>query len=397
MHLNLETIISLIEIGTFALLTVIILNEYKKLRAKPLLYLAGSMGIFVVVQLIGLPSPANVDFNDIYIAIELMMLGTIYSVLFLILFIDSFNEASIANKRNIVLFSLVSAVETALVFAFFLSISLSEDIKAEKVGENLSALQGISILLLFISIAFATIMIVVLLIFVFKLIRQKISTTVNLYIKRLLLNIRIGGLLIVFGPIVVNVVLIIAAGISSNDFTIISRLLSPFTAMIGIAIIVINMRKGGLFIFQGDDLRQLLIIANSGIPMYGYSFRTFHREDSDTLGDTEREILFSGALKSITMLMSEFTGSNKNVKEIKMQDLVLIIRQAGKDYVTVLMTAKSTKFNRDALDRFSIAITDLLSEKSKHETLSTNQIKVANELLESIFGFTYLQQKLPSN
>ncbi|MCE7736408.1 MAG: hypothetical protein GPJ54_16125 [Candidatus Heimdallarchaeota archaeon] len=58
----------------------------------------------------------------------------------------------------------------------------------------------------------------------------------------------------------------------------------------------------------------------------------------------------------------------------------------------ILLCNKSTKFLRNAINKFSVQVSSLADEVPDGQGFNTDQVKVANQLLENSFGFGYYQQ-----
>ncbi|MHA2279226.1 MAG: hypothetical protein ACXAC2_25885 [Candidatus Kariarchaeaceae archaeon] len=80
------------------------------------------------------------------------------------------------------------------------------------------------------------------------------------------------------------------------------------------------------------------------------------------------------------------------VREIILEDMVMMIKMISDDFSAILMSNKSTKFLKNALNEFGENISLLVEEIPQGQAFNTDQIKVANELLEGSFGFGYFQQ-----
>ena len=215
--------------------------------------------------------------------------------------------------------------------------------------------------------------------------------TSNSQVQNLIRKITYGSVIMIFGPMFsmsLNLIQIKSTGVGD--------ILSPFVAILGLYIMIYYFLKGGIFLFQGDTLRRLIIITDSGVPIYSYSFRKFNLQEevpSDTLNERGgQEVLFSGAIKSISFLLSEFTGSNKVVREIFLEDMVMMVKMLPNNSSVILLSNKSTKFLRNAINEFSMKVSSLAEEVPQGQGFNNDQVKVANQLLEGSFGFGYYQQ-----
>ena len=158
------------------------------------------------------------------------------------------------------------------------------------------------------------------------------------------------------------------------------------TSIIGVSFFLYGIHRGGFYIFKGESLRKLIIITNYGIPVYSYDFRSL--KDGQTISDKiSSEILFSGAMSSISTLLSEFTGKDKKVEEILLSDLVIMINGFVENYSIILLVDHSSKFYRTAIERFTEMTIDLVNGLKKGMVFNNNEIKIANKFIEQAFGF----------
>jgi hypothetical protein len=242
-----------------------------------------------------------------------------------------------------------------------------------------------------ITVVLVLLMVIAMVIMIFKSLRRKMNETTNHQVQKLIQKIFIGSIIMVIGPIFVGIFNFIRIGSTG-----LGNVLQPFVAILGLWIMIYYFLKGGIFLFQGDALRRLIIISESGIPIYSYSFRRFSLQEdilADSLSDrSSQEVLFSGAIKSISYLLSEFTGSDKVVREIILEDMVMMIKMISDGFSAILLSNKSTKFLKNALNKFGENVSSLVEEVPQGQAFNSNQIKVANELLEGSFGFGYFQQ-----
>jgi len=101
--------------------------------------------------------------------------------------------------------------------------------------------------------------------------------------------------------------------------------------------------------------------------------------------DEDQELLFSGALRAISILLEEFTGTNHTIEEIFFGNLLMMIKQC-KDLSIVLVADKSTLFFREALESFSNQLYKTIPDIDNTLNFTTEQTKKASLLLEQQFG-----------
>ncbi len=391
----LEIIIFSFRMLIYAYILFKISLEYKKHKFTPLFYLILATIFLVIIEFVYLlPEPSESDYSNMLFQGSTVLLSLLSSLLLLLLFFDTFNQENVLTARNVILIVLMTTFGTSLLTsAVLITILVSENRDIDIEDADLTNSE-ISIFALMGGAMILSLFLVTVLIFlIFKTLRTKMRETSNPMVQNLIKKMILGSIIMLIGPLFMSIfssVQIGSTGISLSD------LLQPFVAIFGLVIIIYYFLKGGIYLFQGDYLRRLLIISESGIPIYSFSFRKLSIEKevlADQLNDrTGQEILFSGALKSISYLLSEFTGSNKMVEDISLEGMMMMIKSISKDYSAVLMVDRSTKFFRNAINTFSELIKPLVEEVSAGQAFNTNQVKIANKLLESSFGFGYYQQ-----
>jgi hypothetical protein len=348
-----------------------------------------------IIQFINLlPEPEEYEISQGLFQASTVLLSVSFSFLLLLLFFDSFDHESVLSFRNVTLMICVSTLAILMItISILVSSVVSEEAERFSDLENLELMNSEILLfsLLGITVVLVLLMVLIMGILIFKTLRRKMNETSNHQVQSLIRNIVIGSLIMVFGPMFAGILNIIKIGSSG-----LGNILQPFVAIVGLWIMIYYFLKGGIFLFQGDALRRLLIISESGIPIYSYSFRRFNLQEeilADSFSErSSQEVLFSGAIKSISYLLSEFTGSDKLVREIILEDMVMMIKMISDDFSAILMSNKSTKFLKNALNEFGENISLLVEEIPQGQAFNTDQIKVANELLEGSFGFGYFQQ-----
>ncbi|MHA2172537.1 MAG: hypothetical protein ACXAB7_21915 [Candidatus Kariarchaeaceae archaeon] len=372
-----------------------IIVEYRNHRFTPLIYLLLVTLFLSVIQFINLlPEPEEHEISQMLFQASIVLLSASFSLLLLLLFFDSFDHESVLMFRNVTLMICVSTLGILMITASVLISSVvSEETERFSDLENLELTNSEILLfsILGITVVLVLLMVIAMVIMIFKSLRRKMNETTNHQVQKLIQKIFIGSIIMVIGPIFVGIFNFIRIGSTG-----LGNVLQPFVAILGLWIMIYYFLKGGIFLFQGDALRRLIIISESGIPIYSYSFRRFSLQEdilADSLSDrSSQEVLFSGAIKSISYLLSEFTGSDKVVREIILEDMVMMIKMISDGFSAILLSNKSTKFLKNALNKFGENVSSLVEEVPQGQAFNSNQIKVANELLEGSFGFGYFQQ-----
>lgn len=376
-------------------LSIKLIVEYTKHRFTPLIYLL-LVNIFLgIIQFINLlPDPGEFEIFEILFRTTVVLIFVGFALLLLLLFFDSFDHESVLSVRNVILiFCILISGIIMITNTVIINTIMNEDEERFSDPENIVTTSSENLIFLILAAAVFLNLFTSLYmgIKIFKTLRRKMKETNNPYVQNLIRKIVRGSIIMIFGPMAIGSLNFIRIGSTG-----LGEILNPFVAILGLYIMIFYFLKGGIFLFQGDSLRRLIIITDSGIPIYSYSFRKFNLQEdvsSDSLNERGgQEVLFSGAIKSISFLLSEFTGSNKVVREIFLEDMVMMVKTLPNNSSVVLLCNKSTKFLRNAVDKFSLQVSSLSEEVPPGQGFNTNQVKVANQLLENSFGFGYYQQ-----
>ncbi len=374
----------------YTYLSIKIIIEYRRHRFTPLIYLL-LVNIFLgLIQLFTLlPEPGEYEISLILYQTSIILISLSFSFLLLLLFFDSFDQESVLTGRNVTLmFSVLISGILMITNSIIISTIINDDEPRFSDPDNVvtSNSENIIFVILVTGVSLSLLVILYMGIKIFKTLRSKMKETSNSEVQLLIRKIVYGSVIMLFGPMFIGILNFIQIGSTG-----LGEILSPFVAILGLYIMVHYFLKGGIFLFQGDSLRRLIIITDSGIPIYSYSFRKFNLLDdvsADSLSQRGgQEVLFSGAIKSISFLLSEFTGSNKVVREIFLEDMVMMFKILPNNSSVILLCNKSTKFLRNAINKFSGQVSELAEEVPDGQGFNTTQVKVANQLLEGSFGF----------
>ena len=120
---------------------------------------------------------------------------------------------------------------------------------------------------------------------------------------------------------------------------------------------------------QRQHAQELIMIAEGGIPLYSYNFRSNEKVLDD-------EMLFGGAITAIGSLFKETLGKT-NVSDISLEDGRKLIFKAFEDsgYNLILITPKSSKYLSESMKRFGVSIRKTFS--------SVNNISETEKLADS--------------
>jgi hypothetical protein len=302
----------------------------------------------------------------------LVIILALYSLL---LFFESFSSESPYTKRNLLIGIFIAAIFSSLtVLNIIVQAEVGEiSAQAVRLGEieiSMFREQSLIILALFALFTLASLMLIFVEgIILFRTIDKKRKKAFNDRIKQ------------IFSSLKKSSILIVVAIFLFPAFEQLSRIV--------LFLMVIYMGKvllgGGIFIFRDDTLRLLIVIDDSGIPSYTYRFRD---SNNDEVG-TNDEMLFSGALKAVSMLFSSLTGSEMDVKEIVLEGAHLTIMRskiAKRDVSVVLISDKSSAFYQEAVIGFSEKFPIYMVPANEFEVISGEKKKKIDDLVESLFG-----------
>ncbi len=132
------------------------------------------------------------------------------------------------------------------------------------------------------------------------------------------------------------------------------------------------------FILPFKALRLMVIETKSGLPLFTHIWNVKE--------DTVSEALFSGMLQGISIILNESVKKG-NVREIHLEQAVLIIRRSEKfTGACVLVTTKSSRSLRQALDAFADKFFKKFSPYFS-EPSNTDNFKPASDLIMDYFAF----------
>ena len=84
----------------------------------------------------------------------------------------------------------------------------------------------------------------------------------------------------------------------------------------------------GDILLKTDELKQFIVINQIGISLYSYDFDQLYEKNSSSenkSGDEGKTLMFSGAIKAVSSLLSELTGIQQNLREIVLNKTVMIV------------------------------------------------------------------------
>jgi hypothetical protein len=205
--------------------------------------------------------------------------------------------------------------------------------------------------------------------FIEKQLYSRIKTSKDENIKKVLNRMRYGNWILIIGLIIL----------------LFSEIIGFAILTLGYATIFLFYLRGGIFILQEETLRKLIIMDSAGILKYSYEFRKFASKQGKR--DEDADLLFSGALKAISSLLGELTGSDQELREIHLDKITLLVGSASnRELSMVLMVDNSTKFFRDAFNKVLSELPSTIGQFEDNATFDLDTSVKLDSLIQNRFG-----------
>ncbi len=375
----LNTIFFIAQLIILFMLFVWIIRNYIQYRYKTLVFIFIAVGLMIFSHIYTIIFPFDTEIG--IMAWSLITIVQLISLYLILLFIESFESENVLTKKNLILGGLmVSATPLYFMLSMLMRILIGqynltsiEHLFEDSVPTYLEL--SVSVLYVIFSILLYVLFFIIAVCIIKRLV-SKIRNTRNTDVKNLLKKMTVTLGIMILAPVFIGVL-----------FQNPNIDLAGFIITISLGLFFYFYNKGGIFLLQSESLRNLIIINESGIPVYSYSFNTF--EEDNSLSKTEcenKQILFSGALKAISNLIHEFVGEEKEIKEIAFEDLKLLIKPLGDKLSIVLVTDLSSKYFIEALEGFKEDVGEVIASMSTDINLRKNEVENVNALVESNFG-----------
>lgn len=182
-------------------------------------------------------------------------------------------------------------------------------------------------------------------------------------------------------------------------FSIGELIFAEILVIIGYTIIYIRFLYSGIFILQSNSLQRLIVLNMDGTPLYSYNFLLKQQEtitirenkeegqQEEEIASEDEDILFSGALQAVSMLLSQLMGTKQQLKEIVFEDVNLITYHLPKSQTSfILVSEQVTQFYREALENFAQKLPEKVDLNQKNMMFNDEQNKIADELVLQYFG-----------
>jgi hypothetical protein len=367
-----------------------LLLVYRKNKYQTVKYLLIATTILLAAQFITAIFTSSFRIGDINpdavptIMWALLSVSELIATFCLLLFFEAFMSERVLTKRNNLILMIITSVSTGIIgFGVVVTRIFAESaIGLDNIDEVFILLEASEYIITGMFTFFLTmggIIAFVMGILLFKNLMKLRRKTHNQEISKSITKMSIVVLLLAIAPIV----------LSSAVQTHISGQLGVLIILVCIGAFFVFYMRGGMFNIQSQSLRRLLIINQGGIPVYSYVFQHFEKpkkeETTIEMPDEDQELLFSGALKAISILLEEFTGTNHTIEEIFFGNLLMMIKQC-KDLSIVLVADKSSIFFREALESFSKQLHKTIPDIDTIFNFTKEQTTRASLLLEHQFG-----------
>ncbi|MHA2231663.1 MAG: hypothetical protein ACXAB4_04145 [Candidatus Hodarchaeales archaeon] len=363
-------------------------NYYRKKPYNTYIFLMFATLFFLLQELISrvfLPQeePAGeeefVDFLEIVVPISLLLISLTGATFFLVLFFQSFESSKVLTERNLILTLLFTVLTSGLLISTLqLAVTLPE-LEGQSDEEIFEAepwplifptmLFGIfSLGCLFFLIA--------MIVRIFLKLRRRIRATTNPIIKNKLKKMRYAVIGMLFADMISDLI-----------FDLTGIVLGGLLPILALGYFIYLYSTSGTFILPAQSLQKFIIIGKEGLPLHSYNFQP---EEGDGLSFDSQDVLFSGALKAISNLFSEFTGKmDQALKEVTFESVVVMANQiANQRFLAVLLVDHSTRFFQEAFENTTQQLDLLVSNFKLHpgKTLAIPEIMAIDKTIERNFG-----------
>ncbi len=148
---------------------------------------------------------------------------------------------------------------------------------------------------------------------------------------------------------------------------------------LGIAFILLSyVLDNSLLFLQPNKVERLLVIHESGMPLYDYEFKAFQNEEVN-------EMMLSGLILAIKTVASEVLGKNGVLEEIKFRGMEILLL-VHEEIIFMLIAQKRSSFLRSALRKFSQAFIAEFGNTLKSYEIDQKKYRVISLELEKNFG-----------
>jgi hypothetical protein len=373
---TLELIAEILMIVGFIVLISSTMLFYKKYKFGAVRYFFYATLILGQRGLSFLSRPNTNENRIIFGSLSLDLIGLILSLYCILLFFESFESETPYTKQNLAILVAISAVVSGLFILTIIvqkeefSLPTGEGVRLADLNYGMLFTENFYILLIFFVFSlFGLILLLIQSLIIMRFLQKKEKSTQNPEAKMRFSHLKRAMYIL---PLIIPIFI---------RFEQFSRFLFVVIAVY----LSISIYKGGLFMFRSEMLRLLMVIDDSGIPSYSFRFRDV---SGTQMGDDD-EMLFSGALKAVSMLFQNLTGSDVDLKEIVLENAHLMIQRipdAENSNSAVLVANKSSKFYQEALSLFAEQYAKIYHTLPKLQVISGEKRNEVDDIVKQCFG-----------
>ncbi|MHA2273180.1 MAG: hypothetical protein ACXACI_15050 [Candidatus Hodarchaeales archaeon] len=336
----------------------------------------------IVSQLFIPQGESSEAFLEIIVPMALATIAFTGAAFFLVLFFQSFESSRVLTQTNLYLMLLFTILTSGLLITTLqLSAALpefegltDEEIFESEDSDIVTLTLFFFVVFLMGSFGFSLAMVAR----VFIKLRRRIKATTNPLVKNKLKQMRYALVGMVLGSL---------ASETIRDLTELE--LGGVLSVLAFGYFVYLYSSSGTFILPAESLQKFIIIGTEGMPLFSYNFQP---DESESIPFDHQDVLFSGALRAISTLFSEFTGKlDQALKEVTLENVVVMANQiADRRFLAVLLVEQSTRFFREAFDNATEQLDHFISQNQNklhpNKTLTIPQIQAMDQVIESNFG-----------
>ncbi|MDH5401504.1 MAG: hypothetical protein OEZ01_01550 [Candidatus Heimdallarchaeota archaeon] len=307
-----------------------------------------------------------------FVYLPIVLLTQILAFYFYYIFLETFDHNNVLTRNNILIgFIVIISITTMMITSIPVIIEMHNIDEFSSLSNVLSILPSQIGNYIFYTFIISSIFTFVLTLFfgyaILNNLNQKIQSTPNIDFKKIIKMIRIGVIIMLLG-------------------IILPTKYGSFITIFGMTVILRHYISNSIQSLQSGNIKRLIIIDTSGIPVFTYRFDENGDNSLKNSKIIDEEILFSGGFRAISLLLSEFFGKELEIHEIKLNSVDLLINPIDKEFYVIMITGKSTIIAKEMLKFYSIQFQNEFISKSNSsqyeiQTIGMNQ-------LNAVFGST---------
>lgn len=350
-----------------------------KLKIKTLGYFLLAFFLFTIDDFSSLVLLFNPSWSIITDALSII--GLSLGLYLLLIFLESFLKENPFSKLYSILGVICVAFSSMLLFintSIFILIPDINSIGTPGLISPINRLAAVSIYLMYISIG-ALIALIFIFGFLFgRTIFLRLKKTENSNYRATFLKILVSLLIYTVG--------------SALDFfiPIVGKLIQVISYSYLFIIILLN----GIHIFQAENLHYLFVFNQAGIAPYTFSFeqsnldQTSKKERTNLQRNDSVGVLLPAVLKAIFTLLSDLTGTNQRVQEIRLDhETIIVSSSSDQKHAVVVLLEEPNEFYRTTTSQFTQHFFTDFPDLHKNKLMSGKELAHANSLIRKYYGF----------